>query len=90
MYAIYCQGCGNKFDDNLKSLSCPDCGAPLDFQYDKPARLGETPILSMWRYRRLLPVTQDTAILSLGEGGTPLERSRHFKSREVLYQERIP
>ena len=31
---------------------------------------------SIWRYRDLFPPVRDESIVSLGEGGTPLVRSR--------------
>jgi threonine synthase len=39
---------------------------PRDFNSQEPG---------LWRYRKLLPVTDDASVISLGEGGTPLLRT---------------
>lgn len=56
---------------------CPECGVVFDIQMDLTAvpplaeirRRRETTI---WRWRELLPIEDPSAIVSLGEGGTPL------------------
>ena len=65
-----------------------DCGSPLSVRYDlkNPAavslreRLCERPA-NLWRYREVLPVECDDAIVSLGEGWTPLVRARNLGER---------
>jgi len=74
---IVCRGCGEQFDVDLTDFPCPQCSGILDPQYnldrigvdrdDWEARSG-----SMWKYRELLPVRNRDAIVSLGEGDTPL------------------
>jgi len=52
------------------------CGAPLTFDYELDrVKLNEHD-RSMWRYIDLLPVRTPKAIVTLGEGGTPLFPSR--------------
>ena len=54
------------------------CGAPLLARYDldgartwhRESLVGREP--SMWRYRELMPIFEDEAPVSLGEGFTPL------------------
>ena len=41
---------------------------------------------SMWRYSRLLPLRDDLAIVSLGEGDTPLVRSVRYGNRSVFFK----
>jgi len=41
-------------------------------------------VRSLWRYRQLLPVSRRENIVSLGEGWTPLIRSRNLASKLVL------
>jgi threonine synthase len=36
---------------------------------------------TLWRYREVLPVTQDSSVLCLGEGFTPLIHARHLGKR---------
>lgn len=74
---IVCRDCGEQYDLDLTTFPCPECGGILDPQYgldrigidrdDWEARSG-----SMWKYRELLPVRDRDAIVSLGEGETPL------------------
>jgi len=76
---LECSYCGSKFDAQTSHTVCPECGKPLLARYDlESARknlhrddlIGR--IASLWRYRELLPVREDTNVVSLGEGYTPL------------------
>lgn len=65
--------------DRLFNL-CPECKAPLLVEYDlspAPALRGEirSREATMWRYREVLPLESETAIVTLGEGITPLLES---------------
>src|SRR5207245_7083822 len=61
---------------------CEMCFGPLDIVYDKAAlkkivsreRIESGPA-SMWRYRDLLPIEDETPVVSLGEGFTPLVKA---------------
>jgi threonine synthase len=75
---IVCPRCGHHYQLN-QLLNLCSCGSPLLVRYDlkkaatafsKAALQGRAPTL--WRYRELLPVQEDTNIVSLGEGFTPL------------------
>ncbi len=76
---LECTICGNEFPyDGLAGVSdC--CGKVLFVRYDL-ARLRREVDRSvfdgrpsnMWRYNELLPVTDGDAVVTLGEGGTPL------------------
>lgn len=64
--------------DRLQNL-CVECGKPLLVRYDlEKAAEGLTKQAlsardsSLWRYREVLPVTNDDNIVSFGEGWTPL------------------
>ncbi len=64
--------------DQLINL-CPDCGKPLLARYDlqKAAQTLtkaslKTRVSSLWRYEEVLPVQTHAAMISLGEGWTPL------------------
>jgi threonine synthase len=64
---------------------CPQCGNEwLEAAYDEhkavkdwPQALAGRPA-SLWRYRELLPVKNDTNIISMGEGWTPLIRAENL------------
>ena len=76
---LECSNCRHTYaPDQLWNL-CPDCGMPLLARYDleaaaaamtKDVLAGRPP--GLWRYGEVLPVQDDDAVLSLGEGGTPL------------------
>jgi len=85
---LECGLCGKRFDpDRLWNL-CPDCGKPLLARYDlvaakksiKREDLGKREP-TLWRYRELLPVRNDSYKLSLGEGFTPLFRALRLEEQ---------
>ena len=63
---------------------CPSCGMPLLARYDlvrarewsRDSLAGREP--NMWRYREMLPLFAGEVPVSLGEGFTPLLRSRRL------------
>jgi len=65
--------------------TCTKCNDLLEVRYDyeKIATIIDTKLwrsrnFSAWRYRELLPISPETRIISLGEGGTGLHRSEHL------------
>ena len=82
---LECSDCGHRLSaDQLQNL-CPDCARPLLARYDtEEAGKALTPeILAMreptlWRYREMLPVRDESAIVTLSEGGTPLIHARRL------------
>jgi threonine synthase len=74
---LRCRSCGETYDETLTEFPCPNCDGILDPQYDydsvdiTPADW-ESRSDSMWDYRELLPVTDPDALVSMGEGKTPL------------------
>jgi len=79
---LECGACAATYDpEQLRNL-CPACGKPLLARYDlrtAAATLTRAALATrradMWRYREMLPVRDDAAILCLGEGWTPLARA---------------
>jgi threonine synthase len=73
-----CSRCGTRHEAGQLQGTC-GCGAPLLARYDldraaslvKPADIAARPP-SLWRYHELLPVTAPDAVISFGEGMTPL------------------
>ena len=79
---LECSRCGARHDAGRLRNLC-HCGGPLLARYnlaqlartwrrhDLAGRRGD-----VWRWREILPITEDEEPLSLGEGGTPLLASR--------------
>ncbi len=76
---LECTACGRRESaDHLHGV-CPACGKVLYARYDLDAVRAALPREALrdreptlWRYRELLPVRDERAILTLGEGMTPL------------------
>jgi threonine synthase len=75
---IVCPRCNNHFR-LAQLLNLCSCGSPLLVRYDlkkATAALAKSSLqgrsATLWRYRELLPVQDDTNVVSLGEGFTPL------------------
>jgi threonine synthase len=75
---LECSRCGRHHDAGDLHGTCA-CGAPLVCRYDlTQVAEATTPsgvarrMPTMWRYHELLPVTRPDAVVSLGEGMTPL------------------
>src|ERR1700681_1202916 len=83
---LECSLCKKRFEPNKVYNLC-DCGGPLLVRYDlEEARrtwsrdeIAQGPN-SMWRYAPMLPPRPES-IVSLGEGMTPLVRTRHLGRR---------
>src|SRR4051794_2017694 len=76
---LECGACAATYDPQQLMNLCPACGKPLLARYDlqKAAETLTRDSLrgrrtDMWRYEEVLPVREDRALLSLGEGWTPL------------------
>ena len=89
-----CDDCKKEVDLRQPVNLCPHCGGLLEVVYDyqkmkKSAGLFTTYIRdSIWRYRDLFPPVSDANIVSLGEGGTPLIKSKYLSAKlgvEHLY-----
>jgi len=84
---LECSRCLKRFDKGLPHNLC-ECGGPLLVRYDLgKARdnwnrdwLQRAPS-TVWRYAPVLPVSRPENIVSLGEGFTPLLRSRRTAAR---------
>jgi threonine synthase len=79
---LECSRCQKQFDAS-QILNLCDCGSPLLVRYrltpevmPRSAMAGRVP--SLWRYREVLPLQDDTSVVSLGEGFTPLLHARRL------------
>jgi threonine synthase len=80
---LECPRCGTTFDATVLQGLCPGDGSPLLARYDLdrvaigPADLaGRGP--DLWRYHELLPVSEPSHVVTLGEGMTPLLPARRL------------
>jgi len=76
---LECSGGHITCEPNQLHSVCGKCGGPLLCRYDleplAQCRLREEVASrsgGMWRFRELLPVADETSIVTLGEGQTPL------------------
>jgi threonine synthase len=84
---LECSLCQKRYDAGQVHNLCT-CGGPLLVRYDLAAAkqnwsldaLLDAP-KSMWRYAPLLPVRHESSIVSLGEGMTPLIRTKRLGDR---------
>lgn len=75
-YAISCHRCGGAVPTTPYHRLCPACGGDLLFRYDLSHVRLDRDLPGIWRFIDLLPVEDPAAIVSLGEGGTPLLPAR--------------
>ena len=78
---LECIECGGKFKIHERFYTCPKCGGLLEVEFepdelkrklDRKRLKTEPP--SVWKYRVFMPILDESKIVSLGEGGTPLYR----------------
>jgi len=79
-FHLECIDCGAHYSPDHVIYTCNRCGGLLSVEYD----LSEIPEnldllwkkreLNVWRYRELLPIKSEDIKISLGEGGTSLNR----------------
>lgn len=82
---LECSKC-QKIHSHTQLINICDCGFPLTVKYDlslakrltSPKEIEKRPP-NMWRYHELLPVTDQSHVVSLGEGFTPLLKLDHLK-----------
>ncbi len=80
-----CMECGSSFDPKEKLYTCPKCGGLLEIELDSDEieeKLDRESLRtappSTWKYRAFMPIFDDSKIVSLNEGGTPLYRCRRL------------
>src|SRR5687768_15511021 len=96
---LRCAACRADYDLEPLFDGCPRCGGALEVDYDYAAladQLDATPLRDarhaqgIWRFAPLLPLVDVTAAVSLGEGSTPLVKSRnvgpHHGLRELYFK----
>jgi threonine synthase len=92
---LRCSACDARYDTRELRNLCTQCSAPLLAHYelrgapDLRERIRERPP-TMWRYRELLPVEDEDAIVTLGEGSTPLLASRVEEGLHIKDESKNP
>jgi threonine synthase len=85
---LECANCHLEHEAQRLLNLCRECGKPLLVRYDletaartltKKSLVGRR--ADLWRYREVLPVDDDTNIVSLGEGWTPLLHAKRLGKR---------
>ena len=74
MEDLICTNCHRPFPESGVPYRCPACGGIFDFTSlppFNPARL-EADLPGIWRYRHTFGLPENSPVVSLGEGNTPL------------------
>ena len=83
-FVLDCSYCGHRHDASYLGIRCGRCDGPLIVNTDlSPLRtkppagktLHDSSPPGMWTYFSLLPIADRSAVVSLGEGNTPLTRA---------------
>ena len=85
---LECTVCGKSFPHRQLSKISECCGKVLFARYDLPRLKREVSRevfasrpADMWRFAELMPVEDPQAVVSLGEGGTPLLRASNLEAK---------
>jgi threonine synthase len=81
-----CIVCGAEYQAGGRTYTCPKCGGVLeivyDYQYIKTVftkeKLARRRDPTLWRYRELLPIEEDSELSPLRVGGSPLYRAERL------------
>jgi threonine synthase len=85
---LECAACQLKHEAQRLLNLCRECGKPLLVRYDldqaqrtltKESLVGRR--ADLWRYREVLPVSDDANVVSLGEGWTPLLHAENLGNK---------
>ncbi len=81
---VRCPRCGKPAPPDGMG-ACADCGVVFDIRVDLAtvpplSEIRKRPEATIWRWRELLPIQDPAAVVSLGEGYTPLVEARRLGS----------
>jgi threonine synthase len=85
---LRCLACDARFP-LAAHYACPECGGELDVQYDHERIRADGELALRWRqpgpmasrFAEFMPLSHPEAAVTLGEGNTPLVRSRNLAGR---------
>jgi threonine synthase len=86
MYGLRCIKCNMEYPQDKQAFICEKCGGLLEVSTDIDAikvdkdTFDKRPI-GVWRYREFLPVAEDSKIITLKEGGTPLYKGENIQEK---------
>jgi len=86
-FYLECIGCGARYEPNQVIYNCNRCGDLLSVEYDYSGiprdldQVWKKRALSVWRYRELLPIEREEKRVTLGEGGTSLNKCLRLSER---------
>jgi len=86
-FYLECIGCGARYEPNQVIYNCSRCGDLLSVEYDYSGITGNLDqawrkrVLSVWRYKELLPIEREEKRVTLGEGGTSLNKCFRLSER---------
>lgn len=82
---LECPNCGNTYKHTELHTVCEneDCKSSLYARYHlpkdtPPSEIIQADVNTMWRYRKVLPISDGEEIISLGEGFTPILEIKNF------------
>ncbi len=84
---LRCVGCQSTYNiDQHDLFLCPKCCDPMEIEYDwnlidASSVFHSAGALGVWRYRALLPIGDETPIITLIEGGTGLIRCGNLERK---------
>lgn len=86
MYRLRCIECGEVYPPDTIIFTCDKCTGLLEVHLDLDSinasrKSFEKRRLGVWRYREFLPVDNDSDIVTLNEGGTPLYRAENLQDK---------
>jgi threonine synthase len=84
MFFLKCTQCGEQFESYPPQYKCMKCDGLLEYKCDDKT-LGTGKFVgpfTFWRYKKLLPKVR--SIISMGEGGTPLLKTRRLAKNAGL------
>ena len=84
---IACYRCGRVYPHDSVPYRCPDCGGVFGFQQMPIFDLGlvEKDQPGLWRYRHTFGLPDDSPVVTLGEGDTPLVWAQAL-GREIAFK----
>ncbi len=90
-YTLKCISCGKEYDEKVSCTMCPACGNPLDvvYNYDFIKQrlnlyaLKNSPISAL-KYLIFYPIINLEKLITLNEGGTPLQKCRSLSKKYHL------
>jgi threonine synthase len=89
MPAVICTSCGKGYPNQQVLHACQFCGGLFDYDEPPDFQLAsiENSLPGIWRYRNSFGLPQNTPVVSLGEGSTPLVWLEKFNHKIGLKME---